>query len=703
VPRHQTVKASPPWEHRTHTQAAGKVRLGTVNRQNRRKRGTNCKGWGLSEELGLNEAQNDAVNTLEGPMLVLAGAGTGKTRVVTSRVARLIRAGIEPPRILAVTFTNKAAEEMQSRIRSILGRQKLSPQISTFHSYCVGVLRRHIAKLGYPERFTIYSTAPQRTLAQRVLREAKLPGAAMTPEELIQRISRWKTQSVLPPEAAAEASSDRDHLAAVGYRRYQESLRSLGAVDFDDLLLLTQFLFQKYPAIRREEANLFDHVLIDEYQDTNQSQYRIVRSLAAGHRNLCVVGDDDQSIYSWRGAEVRHILGFRRDWPEAKVIRLEENYRSTAAILSAANRLIRFNKTRHPKQLRATGKPGKAPRVAVYDDDECEATDTVAEIRELIDGKKYRPKDIAVLFRTNEQPRVFETAFRKAGVPYVLVGGTSFFDRKEVQDVLAYVRLLVDPRDDLALLRVLNRPARGIGKETNQVLRVFAKKLSVPIWIVLEQHLESTPMTAVARAAAGAFKELISRHRDMVGKLPCHKLLKLLLDEVDYRREVSSTYPKEAQKEAHWGLVELLLDDLRRREKRTATLKLDEYLHDLALRERDFEPKKEKETQLKRDAVVLLTLHAAKGLEYPVVYLVGMEEGLLPHRKSIKANESAIEEERRLCYVGVTRAQQMLTLSLAKMRRRGEREVPTIPSRFLYELTGQEAHPDYARAVQGIG
>lgn len=647
---------------------------------------------------GLNAAQTEAVHLLQGPLLVLAGAGTGKTRVVTARVAHLIRTGTNAERILAVTFTNKAAQEMQKRILAILGRPTETPQIGTFHSYCVGVLRRHIERLGYPPRFAIYSTAPQRTLAQRVLREAKLPGTAMTPDDLLQQISRWKTKSVLPLEAAKLATCDREHLAALGYRRYQEALKSLGAVDFDDLLLLTQMLYQKFPSVRREEAGRFDHVLIDEYQDTNQSQYRIVRALAAGHRNLCVVGDDDQSIYSWRGAEVRHILGFRRDWPEAKVIRLEENYRSTTAILTAANRLIRFNKSRHPKQLRSTGKKGIAPQVIVFEDDECEAMDVVTEIKESIDDKKFRPREIAILFRTNEQPRLFETALRKLGIPYVLLGGISFFDRKEVRDVLAYIRLVVEPRDDLALLRIINRPARGIGKETNQVLRTYAKKLNLPIWKVITDHADSLPLTQVAKSAIHSFRELIGRYQEQVKSQGSYTLVRNLLTEIDYRREIHATYSKENQQKTHWALVEQLLDDLRRREK-VVRIHLDEYLHDLALRERDFEPRDEKEAQLKKDAVALLTLHAAKGLEFPKVYLVGMEEGLLPHRKSVKSGEQAIEEERRLCYVGVTRAQKQLTLTLAKLRRRGEREVPTIPSRFLYELTGQETHPDYLRAV----
>lgn len=654
---------------------------------------------GNSIDSGLNTAQRDAVETLQGPMLVLAGAGTGKTRVVTSRIARLISSGIEPGRILAVTFTNKAAEELQRRVSELLGRKVVGrPHSSTFHSYCVSVLRRHIPRLGYPAKFAIYSTAPQRTLIQRVLREAKLPGAALAPDDLLRRISQWKSKSILPTDALAEAGNDKEHLAAIGYRRYQEALRGLGAVDFDDLLLLTQELFQKHSATRKEEAGRFDHILVDEYQDTNASQYRIVKWLAAGHRNLCVVGDDDQSIYSWRGAEVRHILGFRKDWPDARLIRLEENYRSTASILELANRLIRFNRTRHPKQLKPTGQAGAPPRVIVHADEETEAVDTVFEIAETLRQGKLRPRDVAILFRTNEQPRPFEVELRKLRVPYVLVGGTSFFDRKEVQDVLAYLRLLIDPRDDVALLRILNRPPRGIGKETVATLRSAAKKSGQPLWHAVSQMASGLGLGAGPQRGCAALTETLDRHRDAATRTPPSKVVRSLLNDVDYHREVVATYAKEDHQRQHWSLVGQILDDLQQRERRMPKLALDEYLHDLALRGRDFETKSKKDEQLERDAVVLMTLHAAKGLEFPVVYLVGMEEGLLPHRRSVTLDDASIEEERRLCYVGVTRARERLTLSLAKTRRKRGRDVPSHPSRFLYELTGQEAHPDYAAA-----
>src|SRR5205823_3809140 len=313
--------------------------------------------------MSLNPAQQDAVQTLAGPMLVLAGAGSGKTRVVTFRIANLIRHKTRPERILAVTFTNKAAAEMQERISALLGKLKERPRISTFHAHCVRVLRRHARQLGYPERFAIYDRGDQESLARSVLREIRVPSELMRPSDLLHQISRWKTVSIRPPDAAKEARSDKEHLAAMGYRRYQKTLQTAGAMDFDDLLLLTEELFAKHPPARKEEAARFDHLLVDEYQDTNGSQYRIIKALAAEHRNLCVVGDDDQSIYGWRGAEVQHILRFNRDWPDAKVIRLEWNYRSTTAILEIANRLITFNKQRHEKVLRAVRAGGEPPRI----------------------------------------------------------------------------------------------------------------------------------------------------------------------------------------------------------------------------------------------------------------------------------------------------------------------------------------------------
>ena len=454
--------------------------------------------------MDLNPAQYDAVHTLSGPLLVLAGAGTGKTRVVTYRIAELIRNRTAPDRILAVTFTNKAADEMQERAAALLGKKsKQRPEISTFHSLCVRILRRHIRQLGYPANFAIYDRGDQESLARTALREIKVADGLLRPGDLLYFISRWKSASVRPEEAAALAQTDREHLAAAAYRRYQNALKTLGAVDFDDLLLVTEELFAKSAKARQAEADRFDHLLVDEYQDTNASQYRIVKALAAGHRNLCVVGDDDQSIYGWRGAEVAHILRFKNDWPEAKVVRLEVNYRSTREIVDWANRLIAFNKLRHAKVLRATC-PGEPPRILQLEDEIKEAKAVVGEIAGRIAEKKRRPKDFAILCRTNEQPRAFEMELRQAKIPYVLLGGMSFYDRKEIRDILAYLKLLANPADELSLRRIINVPARGISPATVKRLVEVAVERGKPLWEILPTEKGTGPICRSTRRAVSA-------------------------------------------------------------------------------------------------------------------------------------------------------------------------------------------------------
>ena len=411
---------------------------------------------------GLNPPQREAVDTLRGPLLVLAGAGTGKTRVVTYRIAALAASGVPAERILAVTFTNKAAREMKERYRELAGKRRgAEPEISTFHSLCVRILRRHIDRLGYPARFAICDRSDQESAARAALREIRVDGATLRPGDLLAAVSSWKNRGKRPGAAAAEAASDREHLAAAGYRRYVAALKARGAVDFDDLLLLVGELFDRFDDVRSEESGRFDHLLIDEYQDTNGTQYAIAKGLAEVHRNLCVVGDDDQSIYGWRGAEVEHILHFRRDWPDAKVVRLENNYRSTVEILEYSNRLISFNTKRHVKRLSGV-RHGEKPRVVRLVDEEDEAKFVVEDITRRMREAKLRPRDFALLLRTNEQPRIFELELRKANLPYVLVGGMSFYDRKEIRDLLAYLKVLDRPDDDASLLRIVNTPARGI-------------------------------------------------------------------------------------------------------------------------------------------------------------------------------------------------------------------------------------------------
>jgi len=656
----------------------------------------------------LNPAQLDAVRTHSGPLLVLAGAGTGKTRVVTYRIAALIRRGTKPERILAVTFTKKAAAEMQQRAAALLegkGRRNANrryakrgndlparPEISTFHSLCVRILRRNINRLGYPEKFVICDRSEQESQARTTLRELRAPSTALAPGDLLGYIGRWKTASVRPEGAASLAQSDREHLAATGYRRYQDHLKRLGAVDFDDLLLLTEELFDRFAPVRKAEAQRFDHVLIDEYQDTNHSQYKIVKGLAKEHCNLCVVGDDDQSIYGWRGAEVTHILRFQQDWKNAKVVRLENNYRSTAAIIDYANTLIAFNRQRHDKTLIAAKPGGLRPGIMQCKDETDEAIRVVASIRAALDAGKAQPRDVAILCRTNEQPRSFETELRRANIPYVLIGGMSFFDRKEVRDLLAYLKLIDNPHDEPALRRIINQPPRGIGDAAQKRLLDEATSRGLFLWDVLADALVVDGVDAKTADAVGRFARLIETFRDAAKKLSIAALIAHVIDETAYRDSLAKLYPDPNDRESRLASLEEIINaaasyDAGRRKSSS----LAGFLDDVLLNDRD--DSDEKESQLERNAVALMTLHSAKGLEFPRVYLVGLEEGILPHKRSLEVEGAAIDEERRLCYVGITRARDVLTLSFALTRRKWGKSRKTIPSRFLYEMTGQADNP----------
>jgi len=639
--------------------------------------------------MDLNPTQAEAVKTLSGPLLVLAGAGTGKTRVVTFRIAELIRHRIAPDRILAVTFTNKAAAEMKERSAAILGKKlPKQPEISTFHSLCVRILRRHITHLGYPSAYGICDRGDQEGVARTVLREIKVAEAALKPGDLLYLIGRWKNSSIRPEEAVSVAQTDREHLAASAYRRYQDALKAAGTVDFDDLLLLTEELFNRFPKLRAEEAQRFDHLLVDEYQDTNGSQYRIVKALASGHRNLCVVGDDDQSIYGWRGAELAHILNFQRDWPDAKVVCLEDNYRSTREIVAWANRLIAFNRARHAKVLRASV-GGETPRILQLEDEAVEARTVVGEIASRATQLKRKYSDFAILCRTNEQPRAFELELRRVKLPYVLVGGLSFYDRKEVRDLLAYLKTVANSRDEVSTLRIINNPPRGIGQGAVKALLEKATGQGRPLWDVLGE----SGLDAVRK-----FRDLIGRYRRRCHQDPLVEVVRDLIHEIGYRQEIVRLYPDVADQESRWQAVGEVVNALGSYATRASQPTISGFLQEIALTTSDQD--RDKESKLERDAVVLMTLHSAKGLEFSEVYMVGMEEGTLPHARSVAGNQAAIDEERRLCYVGVTRARRRLTLTLALNRQKWGKSRPTIPSRFLYEITGQTDNANYLAAKQ---
>ncbi len=659
---------------------------------------------------GLNPEQQEAVQTLTGPMLVLAGAGSGKTRVVTFRIANLIRHGIRPDRILAVTFTNKAAKEMRERITGLIGPKRKrrksdqpppAPVIGTFHSNCVQILRRHATRLGYPERFAIYDRGDQESMARDVLRQLRVHTGMLKPADLLSHISRWKNAGVRAENAGETARTDAEHVAASGYRRYQQAIKLAGAMDFDDLLLATEELFRCFDDVRQAEAGRFDHVLVDEYQDTNQSQYSIIRQLSGGHRNLCVVGDDDQSIYGWRGAEVQHILNFRTDWPDAKVVRLEANYRSTFAILEAANRLIAFNKTRHDKILRAARAGGTPPRILQFKNEVEEAVEITGEIQRILDRQVRQPRDLAILFRTNEQPRVFETELRKAKIPYALVGSQSFFDRKEVRDLLSYFKIIDNPRDEVALLRIINTPQRGVGSKSVETLLASAVAQGKTVWETMHDTALTGGLPEPARRGLGRLQTLVGRFKSRLNDegVSLADLVRDLVHDLDYLGAIERMYPTPEEAQARQDSVQEVINAIAEYESASRSPSLSGFLDDVALAGKEFGSPKEKEKQ--RNAVSLMTYHSAKGLEFPIVYMVGMEEGILPHRRSLAEDYDDVEEERRLCYVGVTRAQDELTLTLPLQRKKWGKPRDTFVSRFLYELTGQADNPNRKRAMDG--
>ena len=636
-----------------------------------------------------------------GPLLVLAGAGTGKTRVVIARIAHLVWRGARPSRILAVTFTNKAAREMLARAAKSLKKGSTEkPEISTIHSLCVRILRRHAARLGYPERFAIVDRGEQEAAARSVLKELKVADTVLRPADLLDRVGRWKSRAVRADVAMDAIPADADDtwtLAAAGYRRYQNALRTAGAVDFDDLLLLVDELFTHHEDVRRAEAGRFDHLLIDEYQDTSGIQERILSSLARDHRSLCVVGDDDQSIYAWRGAEVSHILDFANRWPGAKIVRLEENYRSTPEIIRAANMLIERNARRHGKTLIATGAPGVPPAIIQAQDEVDESRRVVGDVESLLRERQVEPGETVILVRTGEQTRTFEQELRRRNIPYELIGSHSFFDRREVKDVMAFLRMLVEPDDDLALSRIANVPPRGLASSTVQAARAAATAAGHSLWRELLGRRDAGQLTPAARGGVDALARLVAL-RDAgpappPGQSRAAGVLRAMLDAAGYRRHLDKEYEDEPNEaDTRWACVEEVAAALDEHERarpgqRDLAAVVRGFLDDFVLQVEDDE--RFKDDKPKGNVLRLMTLHAAKGLEFDCVWMVGMEEGLLPHHRSLGDGLQAIDEERRLCYVGVTRAKRRLMLSMCLTRTKWGKSKPSRPSRFLYELTGQ--------------
>jgi DNA helicase II / ATP-dependent DNA helicase PcrA len=636
----------------------------------------------------LNPAQREAASTTEGPLLVLAGAGTGKTRVVTARIAYLLSLGVEATAILAVTFTNKAAAEMRERLAHLAGERARGITVGTFHAFCARVLRDHGHVLGLPKRFSICDASDQLSAVKSAMRELRVHETSMHPSAVLARVSLAKNRMETAEGFLAGGEGGRDQLVGSVWQRYREFLARTRALDFDDLLLETVRLLRDHEHVRAHYRERYRYVLVDEYQDTNHPQYEIVRLIGGGHRNVCVVGDDDQSIYGWRGADIRKILGFPRDFEGAKVVRLQTNYRSTRPILDAANAVIRRNASRHEKALESARGPGEPVRIVRLKDEVAEAQHVVREMRQLLRMEEARPQDLAILCRTQAQFRPFEGELRANGLPYVVVGGMSFFDRKEVRDVVAYLKLAANPHDETSLLRVINTPARGVGKTSIDRVLAFATAQGIPASAAFERAGEIEGLSAQSvegyrklRAAldgsglADAGEHLVAR-------------LQRFLDAIAYRDEVTRLYADPMTREARWAGVLEVLNFAENHVRRSAEPSLHGFLEELSLTSGDT-PTEDRDAR--RDAVTLMTLHAAKGLEFPHVFLVGMEEGLLPHARAVA--ECGIEEERRLAYVGITRAMTTLTMSFAFERAKYGRLARSVPSRFLFEAEGKDT-PD---------
>ncbi len=644
----------------------------------------------------LNPEQREAVEATEGPVLVLAGAGTGKTRVITTRIAHLLSNGVAPQSILAVTFTNKAAKEMQQRVAKMVGDLAASElTICTFHSFCVRLLRRHASKVGQSEKFTICDSGDQQVTVRNALRELRVGDAVVKPAMAQSQISLWKNQLVTVEEAISRAGDDElEQLLAATYKRYEEALRRSRVLDFDDLLLFALKLLREHADVRQSLQQHFRYLMVDEYQDTNGPQYELLRQLVCEERNICVVGDDDQSIYGWRGADVRKILGFEDDFPGAKVVRLETNYRSTPEILGAANALIKNNISRHPKELRAFEDIGVPVNWLPLFDELHEASFIVMEMKMAVESGEANWSDFAILVRTQAQPRAFEAEMRRHKVPYTLRGSQSFFDRKEVRDVMAYLKLMVNPSDEVSLLRVINVPPRGVGKTTIDKAVAVATERGVSV----NEVFDDADLPAKAQQSVRDFLSnlaSLAMKLDHGASLP--DTVRELLERMSYRSEIERCYDDAQMQEVRWNGVQEVVDFASNYARTQKKPTLSGFLEELMLSNEE----KDDEEEENKQEVTLMTLHAAKGLEFPRVYLVGFEEGTLPHKRS--AMEDSVEEERRLAYVGYTRARRVLTVSWAEQRTKFGKPSRCHTSRFYYETVG-ETPPDgwYATGTEPL-
>jgi DNA helicase-2/ATP-dependent DNA helicase PcrA len=638
---------------------------------------------------GLNDQQKEAVLTTEGPLLIMAGAGSGKTRVLTHRIAYLIQErGVLPWQILAITFTNKAAKEMRERVQKLLGDDANDVWVSTFHALCVRILRRESEKIGYSRSFTIADSSEQLTLIKRILRQLNLDPKQYDPKAILGAISQAKNDLKTPKEFEQTAAKGFDQVVAQVYKIYQQELHRDQAFDFDDLIMQTIVLFHQDPETLAFYQRKFRYIHVDEYQDTNEAQYQLVQLLGAAYRNVCVVGDADQSIYGWRGANMANIMNFERDYPHAQSILLAQNYRSTKNILQAANSVIAHNSYRKPKKLWTDNPEGTKLNYYRAQSESDEALFVTSKIKAEVKDKKFNYGDFAILYRTNAQSRIFEDRLMKASIPYKIVGGHKFYDRKEIRDVLAYLRLVANPDDSMSFNRVVNEPKRGLGAGTIGKLQEFADEHD---WSLLAaaKNIELSALPARSRTKLLDFAQLIYALNAETANLSMTELTKRLLEKSGYQAslEIQKTVEAETRLEnlAEFLTVTQQFDDSYQPEDNDSQPLID-FIADLALTS----DQDELGEDLKQ--VTLMTLHAAKGLEFPVVFLVGMEEGIFPLSRSLMEDD-ALEEERRLAYVGITRAQKELYLSNAYGRMLYGRPQNNPPSRFIAEIDPEVIEP----------
>lgn len=631
---------------------------------------------------GLNPEQQAAVKATEGPLLIMAGAGSGKTRVLTHRVAYLIQEkNVMPWHILAITFTNKAAKEMKERIGKLLNEAGEDVWVSTFHSLCVRILRRDIDKIGYSKSFTISDPAEQRTLMKQILKRMNLDPKKYDPRSILSAISNAKNDLLGPAEYSKNAKSPFEQTVATCYDMYEKEMNRNQALDFDDLIMQTNVLFDEHPDVLERYQDKFQYIHVDEYQDTNEAQYKLVKHLGAKYRNVCVVGDADQSIYGWRGANIKNIMDFQDDYPEATSIKLEQNYRSTQTILKAANKVINNNVNRKPKELWTDNKKGDPIDFYRAQNESDEALFVIEQIKNLL-LKGFNYCDYAILYRTNAQSRVFEEKLIQSNIPYKIVGGHKFYDRKEIKDILAYLRLIANPEDSMSFQRVINSPKRGIGPGTIEKLQTFADEHD---WSLLEAagNVDLSALAAKPRKTLAEFAKVINSLSKMSQTSSMTDLMTDLLDNSGYLDDLHHQNNLESQTRIE-NLQELQtvttqFDQTYEPDDDVDETRLSSFLTDLSL------TSDQDELEEDQKEVTLMTLHAAKGLEFPVVFLVGMEEGIFPSSRSMMKEED-MEEERRLAYVGITRAEKKLFITNAYSRMLYGRVQSNQMSRFVDEI-----------------